>query len=88
MALLRVLPHQPRRRVGSTNLLGAESVLIGRDVIRAAVGGGVIGVKLQMEHLQKGLLKAMKMVGCKSLEQISKDILRKIILILMYSSYR
>ena len=55
--------------------LGAESVLIGRDVIRAAVGGGVTGVKLQMEHLQKGLLKAMKMVGCKSLEQISKDVL-------------
>lgn len=55
--------------------LGAESVLIGRDVIRAAVGGGVIGVKLQMEHLQKGLVKAMKMVGCKSLGQISKDVL-------------
>ena len=57
--------------------LGAESVLIGRDVIRAAVGGGAIGVKLQMEHLQKGLLKAMKMVGCKSLEQISEEVLYK-----------
>ena len=57
--------------------LGAESVLIGRDIIRAAVGGGTTGVKLQMNHLQKGLLKAMKMVGCKNLKQISKDVLYK-----------
>ncbi|GAJ04034.1 unnamed protein product, partial [marine sediment metagenome] len=40
--------------------LGAESVLIGRDIVRAAVGAGVEGVRVQMEHLQKTLAKAMK----------------------------
>ena len=35
--------------------LGAESVLIGRDIIRAAVGDGVNGVKIHMEYMQKTL---------------------------------
>lgn len=55
--------------------LGAESVLIGRDLIRAAVGAGIEGVKIQMEYLYKTLKKAMKMTNCKSLAQVSPDIL-------------
>lgn len=54
--------------------LGAESVLIGRDVIRAAVGAGAEGVKLQMEHLQINLAKAMLMTDCKNLKEITSDI--------------
>ncbi|MFX0060469.1 MAG: alpha-hydroxy-acid oxidizing protein [Candidatus Heimdallarchaeota archaeon] len=55
--------------------LGAESVLIGRDIVRAAIGGGIEGVQIHMEYLQKTLAKAMKMTSCKSLNDISQDIL-------------
>ncbi len=55
--------------------LGADAVLIGRDIVRAAVGGGIEGVRLQMELLGDDLKKAMKMTGCESLEEISSDIL-------------
>ncbi|MHA2369068.1 MAG: alpha-hydroxy-acid oxidizing protein, partial [Candidatus Hodarchaeales archaeon] len=46
--------------------LGAEAVLIGRDIIRAAVGGGKDGVQLQMEYLQETLRKAMLLTSCSS----------------------
>jgi isopentenyl diphosphate isomerase/L-lactate dehydrogenase-like FMN-dependent dehydrogenase len=55
--------------------LGAEGVLIGRDVVRAAIGGGAFGVKLQMELLQKTLALAMKMTGCSCLADVSNQIL-------------
>ncbi len=55
--------------------LGADAVLIGRDLVRAAVGAGILGVRLQMEYLQKTLAKAMKMTGVKSLAEITPDIL-------------
>ena len=55
--------------------LGADAVLIGRDIVRAAVGAGLEGVRLQMEYLQKALTKAMKMTGVKSLTKITPDIL-------------
>ena len=55
--------------------LGADAVLVGRDIVRAAVGGGAEGVKLQMEFLQKTLAKAMLMTGCETLTDITRDIL-------------
>jgi 4-hydroxymandelate oxidase len=55
--------------------LGAESVLIGRDIIRASVGGGIKGVQIHMEYMQKTLKKAMKMTNCRSLKDISSEIL-------------
>jgi len=55
--------------------LGAESVLIGRDIIRAAVGAGIKGVQINMEYMQKTLQKAMKMTNCKTLSDVSSDIL-------------
>ena len=57
--------------------LGADAVLIGRDIVRAAVGAGSEGVRLQMEFLQKTLAKAMLMTGCVSLTKISRNILDK-----------
>lgn len=54
--------------------LGAESVLIGRDIIRASVGAGIKGVQIHMEYMQKTLQKAMKMTNCKTLRDISSDI--------------
>ena len=55
--------------------LGAESVLIGRDIIRASVGAGIKGVQLHMEYIQRILQKAMKMTGCRSIREINQDIL-------------
>jgi 4-hydroxymandelate oxidase len=55
--------------------LGAEAVLIGRDIVRAAVGGGIEGVRIHMEYLQKTLAKAMKMTNCENLNEISSEIL-------------
>ncbi|NVM35735.1 MAG: alpha-hydroxy-acid oxidizing protein [Candidatus Lokiarchaeota archaeon] len=55
--------------------LGAESVLIGRDIVRASVGAGIKGVQIHMEYLLKTMVKAMKMTSCKSLNDITPDIL-------------
>jgi len=55
--------------------LGAEAVLIGRDIVRAAVGAGIEGVRIQMEYMQKTLAKAMKMTNCQNLKEIKRDIL-------------
>jgi isopentenyl diphosphate isomerase/L-lactate dehydrogenase-like FMN-dependent dehydrogenase len=56
--------------------LGAESVLIGRDIIRASVGAGIKGVQIHMEHMQQTLAKAMKMTNCKALDEITSQILK------------
>ncbi|HUI93516.1 MAG TPA: alpha-hydroxy-acid oxidizing protein [Chitinivibrionales bacterium] len=50
---------------------GARAVLVGRDIVRAAVGGGANGVRMQMEYLRDDLARAMKMTGCESLDGIS-----------------
>ncbi len=55
--------------------LGAQGVLVGRDIVRAAVGAGAEGVRIHMEYLQKTLVKAMLMTGCRSLQDISREIL-------------
>ncbi|MFX1385329.1 MAG: alpha-hydroxy-acid oxidizing protein [Promethearchaeota archaeon] len=55
--------------------LGAESVLIGRDIIRASVGAGIEGVRIHMQYMHKTLTKAMKMTNCLSLKDISSEIL-------------
>ncbi|MHA1472293.1 MAG: alpha-hydroxy-acid oxidizing protein [Promethearchaeota archaeon] len=57
--------------------VGAESVLIGRDIVRAAVGAGIEGVRIQMEFMQKTLAKSMKMTNCTNLKDISQEILYK-----------
>lgn len=44
--------------------LGARAVLVGRDLIRAAFGGGAEGVRLQMDQLHKTLRQALLMTGC------------------------
>jgi hypothetical protein len=55
--------------------LGADAVLVGRDVVRAAVGGGSEGVRLNLVYLQKTLAKAMKMTGCAKLADIGAQVL-------------
>jgi len=55
--------------------LGADAVLIGRDVIRAAVGAGSLGVRLHMERLLQTLKKSMMMTLCPSLASINGDVI-------------
>ncbi|WDP85832.1 MAG: alpha-hydroxy-acid oxidizing protein [Desulfobacter sp.] len=55
--------------------LGADVVLLGRDIIRAAVGGGAYGVALHLEHIHKTLKKAMFMTGTKNIAGVDKGIL-------------
>jgi isopentenyl diphosphate isomerase/L-lactate dehydrogenase-like FMN-dependent dehydrogenase len=55
--------------------LGADGVLMGRDVIRAAVGGGRAGVTRLMNYIQATLKKAMKITGCQSINEITREIL-------------
>jgi isopentenyl diphosphate isomerase/L-lactate dehydrogenase-like FMN-dependent dehydrogenase len=55
--------------------LGADAVLVGRDVIRAAIGGGRKGVELHMTNLGKTLAKAMVMTGCPTLADIGPSVL-------------
>jgi isopentenyl diphosphate isomerase/L-lactate dehydrogenase-like FMN-dependent dehydrogenase len=55
--------------------LGADAVLMGRDIIRAAVGGGTKGVRLQMERIKITLRQAMIMTGCPDCNAIDRGIL-------------
>lgn len=55
--------------------LGADAVLVGRDLIRAAIGGGADGVRLQMELLHTTLKRAMVMTGCPDLSSIGPKVL-------------
>lgn len=55
--------------------LGADAVLLGRDIIRAAVGAGTLGVKLHLEHIQKTLQKAMFITGTKNIKMADSRII-------------
>ncbi len=55
--------------------LGADAVLLGRDIIRAAVGGGTLGVRLHLEHIHKTLKKAMFMTGTETIKMADSRIL-------------
>lgn len=57
--------------------LGADAVLLGRDIIRASVGAGTLGVKLHLDHIKKILKKAMFMTGTKTLKMADSRILFK-----------
>lgn len=57
--------------------LGANGVLIGRDMIRAAVGGGPEGIKLHFDYLRSDLKRGMVMTGCKSIDDINYRIFDK-----------
>lgn len=55
--------------------LGADVVLIGRDLLRGAVGAGGEGVRLHMEYLKTDLIRGMIMTGCPNVEEIDEKIL-------------
>jgi 4-hydroxymandelate oxidase len=55
--------------------IGASAVLVGRDLVRAAIGGGAAGVRMQMERLGSVLAKAMLMTGSRTVRDIRPRIL-------------
>jgi isopentenyl diphosphate isomerase/L-lactate dehydrogenase-like FMN-dependent dehydrogenase len=55
--------------------LGADAVLVGRDVIRAAIGGGAEGVRMQMERMGEVLRRGMLMTGCPTVGDIDGRVL-------------
>ncbi len=55
--------------------LGADAVLLGRDIIRASVGGGALGVRLHLDHIKKVFKKAMFMTGQTTVKEINGRIL-------------
>jgi isopentenyl diphosphate isomerase/L-lactate dehydrogenase-like FMN-dependent dehydrogenase/rubredoxin len=57
--------------------LGANAVLIGRDMVRAALGGGAEGVKLHFEYLKSDLRRAMLLTSCNSIKEISMNSLEQ-----------
>lgn len=57
--------------------LGANAVFLGRDIIRAAVGAGALGVRLHLEHIRNTLKKAMFMTGTKNIKMADSRILFK-----------
>ncbi|WP_457551531.1 alpha-hydroxy-acid oxidizing protein [Desulfobacula sp.] len=57
--------------------LGADAVLLGRDIIRAAVGAGALGVQMHLEHIKQTLKKAMFMTGTKTVKMADSRILFK-----------
>ncbi|MCK5541811.1 MAG: alpha-hydroxy-acid oxidizing protein [Desulfobacterales bacterium] len=57
--------------------LGANAVLLGRDIIRASVGAGTLGVKMHLEHIKQTLGKAMFMTGTKNIKMVGSRILFK-----------
>ncbi|HHX95224.1 MAG TPA: alpha-hydroxy-acid oxidizing protein [Clostridia bacterium] len=58
--------------------LGADSVLIGRPLAIAAVGGGAEGVRLYFEKLKAQLFQAMILTGCSSISGIDGSVIRKL----------
>ena len=55
--------------------LGADAVMVGRDLVRAAVGGGAEGVRLHMEFMRETLVAAMRMTDCPDLGSVGPHIL-------------
>ena len=55
--------------------LGADAVMVGRHVLRAAYGGGPAGVTLFMNRLRSELQSAMLLTGVDSISKIDNSIL-------------
>lgn len=56
--------------------LGADGVLIGRPYVTAAYGGMAEGVEIYTRHIIDELKDAMKMTGCSTLAEITREKVR------------
>ena len=55
--------------------LGADAVLVGRPLIRGAVGGGPEGVALVLKKMHGELVVAMTLTGTADVKKVSRKIL-------------
>lgn len=55
-------------------VLGADAVLVGRPIIRGAVGGGKDGVALVLNMMRKQLAEAMVLTGVPSVNKVKRSI--------------
>jgi len=55
--------------------LGADGVLLGRDFIRAALGGGAAGVRLHFDYLASDLRRGMLLTSCNRISDIDQGII-------------
>jgi isopentenyl diphosphate isomerase/L-lactate dehydrogenase-like FMN-dependent dehydrogenase len=55
--------------------LGAQAVLVGRPVLRGAVGGGAEGVALVLNKLREELAAAMVLTGTPDVKKVSRKVL-------------
>jgi 4-hydroxymandelate oxidase len=55
--------------------LGADVVLMGRDLARGAIAAGSHGVRLHLQYVKADFRAAMIMTGCRSVADISPDVL-------------
>jgi 4-hydroxymandelate oxidase len=55
--------------------LGAQAVLVGRPIVRAAHGGGPEAVALVLDKMKKELVEVMTLTGAPSVQGVSRDIL-------------
>lgn len=57
--------------------LGADGVLVGRDMVRAVLGGGADGVRLQFEYMVKDLKRGMLLTSCNTVADIDQKVIDK-----------
>jgi len=55
--------------------LGADAVLLGRDIARASIGAGADGVRLHFEYIANDLRRAMLLTSCNSIGDIGTQVL-------------
>jgi isopentenyl diphosphate isomerase/L-lactate dehydrogenase-like FMN-dependent dehydrogenase len=55
--------------------LGADIVLMGRDLARGAIAAGSHGVKLHLQYVKSDLRTAMIMTGCRTVADINGDVI-------------
>ena len=57
--------------------LGANGVLIGRDIVRSVMGGGAEGIILHFNYLRSDLRRGMLLTSCNTINDINENILDK-----------
>ncbi len=55
--------------------LGADAVLVGRDIIRSVIGGGSNGVRLFFDYLKSDLRRGMIQTSCNNINDINMKII-------------
>ena len=57
--------------------LGADAALLGRDIIRSAIGGGAEGVALHFDYIKSEIRRGMMLTSCNSIDEVNKSIIEK-----------